>query len=171
MKQFSRLSIAVLVIIFITAGCKKTDKTGLYVPKNAAFVLHINSASLSSKLSWKEIKQTEWFADLYKDAPDSFAKKLLDDPDNAGMNTQSHFVFFLKKQAKNNYAVFEGNIKDAKAFEEFNKKMGKTQLVTKDGDINYINFNDKAVAVWGDIAEVQSPGGVKELEVLEVSYI
>jgi len=31
------------------------------IPSNALMVLHINTKSLTAKLSWNDIKQTNWF--------------------------------------------------------------------------------------------------------------
>ncbi len=68
-----KLFLPVLIITVLFASCKSGGDSGLLVPKDAAIVFHINNASLSSKLSWDEIKQTNWFNELSKQATDSLA--------------------------------------------------------------------------------------------------
>ena len=63
------------------------------MPKDAGFVMHINSSSLSSKLSWEEISQTNWFKEMPRKPTDSLAQKLLDDPSNSGIDTKKDFVY------------------------------------------------------------------------------
>lgn len=126
----------------------KNSTTGLPVPKDAAIVVHINASSLTSKLSWKEIQSTEWFKEAYKDTDDSLQKKLLDDPKNSGIDINSSFDFFMKKQGHGGIVVFEGNLKDAVAFEEMVKKMNRGHEVAKDGDLNYLRDNGTNLISW-----------------------
>ena len=67
------LSTLSLFALLLAVSCKKGDKSGLLVPEDAGVVVHINSPSLSSKLSWEEISQTEWFQEISKEATDSTA--------------------------------------------------------------------------------------------------
>lgn len=143
---FGLLAIALVLI----ASCRSADKSAIAIPKDAAVVLHINTSSLSSKLSWKEIQQTNWFKEAYADADDTLARKLLDNPDNSGINTDADLVFFVKKQGKNGYAVFEGGLKDAAAFESFNKKLKPKATASKDGDLNILKMDDEQIATWKD---------------------
>ena len=137
--------------VLLLASCKNGNKADLFIPKEAAFVFHVNTSSLSSKLSWDEIKKTAWFQDAYKDASkDSFAKKLLDNPDASGVDVKSDFVFFVNKRGRGGYSVFEGSVKDAAAFEALVKKMSKQQQVQKDGDWNIVVGNDNNVAIWNN---------------------
>jgi hypothetical protein len=97
----------------IFASCK-SGSTGLPVPKNAAVVVHINGSSLSKKLDWKEVKATEWFKEMQNKAvesKDSLQQKILDDPENSGIDIKNDFVFFIQSRGKGNFKVFEGNIK------------------------------------------------------------
>lgn len=111
MKRTPLLSLFAACILLL-ASCKNVNKSDLLIPKDAALVFHVNSSSLSSKLSWEEIKKTNWFKDAYKEASeDSFAQKLLDNPDASGIDTKSDFVFFIKKRGRGGFSVFEGSIK------------------------------------------------------------
>jgi hypothetical protein len=130
------------------AACKQTNKTGAMIPNDAAVVIHLNANSFNSKLSWDEVKQTMWFKETYADAPDSLAKKLMDDPANSGMDIKSDFIFFLKNQGNNGYMVFEGSVKDAAAFESFNKNVSKGAATTKDGEFNNMQLPGGAVVTW-----------------------
>lgn len=143
-----KLFLPVLAIAVLFASCKKAGDTGLLVPVDAAIVFHINNASLSSKLSWDEIKQTTWFNELSQHATDSLAQKLLNDPSQSGIDTKADFVIFLKKQGKNGYIVFEGSLKDAAAFESFNKKMHESATASKDGSVSFMALDKKAMLTW-----------------------
>lgn len=150
MQRTSLLGLLAVTLVLVVS-CGTADKSAIAVPKDAAVVLHINTSSLSSKLTWKEIQQTNWFKEAYADADDSLAKKLLDNPDNSGINTETDLVFFVKRQAKHGYAVFEGGLKDAAAFESFNKKMQPTAAASKDGDLNILKLKgDEGIATWKD---------------------
>jgi hypothetical protein len=60
-------------------SCSRSDKGGIAVPKDATMVVHINTPSITSKVNWQEIKENDWFKELYNDnGTDSFAKKLMD---------------------------------------------------------------------------------------------
>lgn len=118
------------------------------IPNDAAVVIHLNANSLNSKLGWDEVKQTNWFKETYADAPDSLFKKLMDDPANSGMDIKSDFIFFLKNEGNNGYMVFEGSVKDATAFELFNKKVSQGAATKKDGDFNNMQLPGGAVVTW-----------------------
>lgn len=130
------------------ASCKHIDKSGVFVPKDAAFVVHIHSASLSSKLSWEEIRQNEWLNRENKNT-DSLARALMENPESSGINTKGDITFFVKKQNQGGYTAIEGSVKDAAAFETFNKKISKTTAAvnTKEG-LQTLVLNNKVVALW-----------------------
>ena len=149
MKRVSLLLTLSLFTLVLVVSCKKSDKTGLLVPEDAGVVIHINSPSLSSKLSWEEISQTEWFQEMSKEATDSTAQKLLKDPGQSGVDTKADLIFYIKKQGRGGYVVFEGSVKDAAAFEAFNKEISKGEgTVTKDGDISYMSSNKPGILAW-----------------------
>ncbi|MEP7374841.1 MAG: DUF4836 family protein [Chitinophagaceae bacterium] len=149
MKRVSVLLTLSLFVALLVASCKKGDKTGLLVPEDAGLVVHINSPSLTSKLSWEEISQTEWFQELSKEATDSTAQKLLKDPGQSGIDTKADLVFYIKKQGRGGYVALTGTVKDAAAFEAFNKEISKGEAtVTKDGDISYMSSNKPGILAW-----------------------
>src|SRR5688572_29799113 len=138
MKKVSFSLLLLVAYVLLVVSCKQTNKTGAMIPNDAGMVLHLNANALNSKLSWDEIKQTNWFKEMYTDAPDSLARKLMDDPSNSGMDIKSDFIFFVKNQDNHGYMVFEGSVKDVVAFETFNKKISNNALTTKNGEFNNI---------------------------------
>jgi hypothetical protein len=146
----SPLLLVLAAFVLLMASCKSGGKSGLFIPKNAAIVITVSPSSLSSKLSWEEIKKTEWFQDLSKENTDSFAAKILNNPDAAGMDMKKDFAFFMKKQGRGGYGVFEGSIKDAAAFEALNKKISKKDKAEKDGDWNMIAMDNSTIVAWNN---------------------
>lgn len=151
MKHFkaSGLYGAIALCIFL-CSCSSADKNALPVPKDAALVMHINTKSLSSKLSWEDIKKTNWYN--MADRPETGVfKDVLQNPDTAGIDTNEPLAFFVRRAAKNQaYMAFTGRLKNAAAFEAFNKKAAEGQNVTvaKDGDINSMNLGERALVSW-----------------------
>jgi hypothetical protein len=145
MKRIPILTVAIATLFFVS--CKNSGTTGLPIPKDAAIVVHINSSSLTSKLSWKEIKESEWFQEMYKKEQDSFSKKIMDNPDNSGVDIKSDFVMFMKKEGKSGVMVFEGKIKDEAAFEATVKKAGHSEI-KKDGDLKYTSDGGSSLMSW-----------------------
>src|SRR6476469_9603967 len=146
MKLISKLTVlAVIVVCFYSC---KNSTSELLIPKDASFVLHISGSSLTSKLSWDEIKKSSWFQEaISKHSTDSVTKSLLDNPDNSGVDIKSNFAFFAKNQGTSGYSAFEGNIKDASAFESSFSKMHPDAKVQTDGDIKYATLGDN-VMTW-----------------------
>lgn len=142
---FPLLIAAMMVMIY---SCGRSDKSGIAVPKDASVVVHINAPSLSKKLPWDEIRQTNWFKEAYAEAKDTLAKQMLDDPQKSGINVEADLVFFAKKQSKGGYMVFEGMLKDPAAFEAFNKKMNDSAATSKDGDLTIMRIKNNSVITW-----------------------
>ncbi|MFT3827029.1 MAG: DUF4836 family protein [Chitinophagaceae bacterium] len=137
----------ILLATVWVASCGRSDKSGVAVPKDAAVVVQINSKSLSSKLTWQEVKQSEWYKELYNEAPDSLAKKILDDPQNSGINTDADLVLFMRKRGEGGYVVLEGTLKDPASFEALNKQISKENTVEKDGELSVLKTHN-SVSTW-----------------------
>ena len=128
-----------------SCGSKSAD---VLIPEDAAMVLHINSASLSSKISWNDIKSSDWFKMMNAHEPSSdLQRKLLEDPAASGIDLNSDFFMFIKPSGNHMYICFQGKLKDAKAFEDMVKKMDKNVEIKKDGDMNYAGEDD-AYMTW-----------------------
>lgn len=149
MQRTSLLSLLAVALVLISS-CSSGDKSAIAIPKDAGFVLHINTGSLSSKLSWQEIQQTQWFKKVSAKSEDSLARQLLDNPEKTGINTQADLVFFVKKQGRNVYTVFEGELKDAAAFEALNKQVKPDGKKTTVGDITVFQTDEKSITTWKD---------------------
>lgn len=148
-------SITRLVIIIIVAGifpaCKKGIDAGKMIPKDALVVLHLNTKSLSSKITWNEITQTSWYKEVYNDtAAKPWVKKIMDNPDNCGIDFKAGLYAFAQKNSGVGQVVFEGTIKDANAFELFNKNMAADAVTTKDGDLKTLILKNESVVCWND---------------------
>ena len=149
MKRTLNLSILSSLVLLIAISCNKGDKTGLLVPKDAGVVIHINSGALSSKLSWDEISQTDWFKELSNETTDSTAQKLLNDPAHSGIDTKASLVFYIKKQGRNGYVVFTGSVKDPVAFESFCKEVNKgAGKATKEADLSFMTMERSGIVAW-----------------------
>jgi hypothetical protein len=135
-----------LVSFFIAScGSKSAD---VLVPDDAAMVMHINAASLSSKISWNDIKSSDWFKMASSEGPSSdIQRKLLEDPANSGIDLNSDFFMFIRPSGNHMYVCFQGKLKDAKAFEDMVKKMDKKVEIKKDGDMSYAGEED-AYMTW-----------------------
>ncbi len=152
MKQRSLLILSFIALLFASCKNNKAGNSGLMVPKDAAIVIHINSASLSSKLSWNEIKATNWFKKIQGEAKseDTLAQKLLNDPSQSGIDTKKDFVMYIKKQGRGGYMVVQGSLTSQATYEqmlaEMNKK--KPKEIKKHGEFSYVTDNDESVVLW-----------------------
>jgi hypothetical protein len=149
MKRNLFLAAWIVALLFLAPSCgKKTGNTGLLVPEDAAIVVHVNNASLSSKLSWDEIRQSNWFKEISKQTTDTMAQQLLADPGVTGVDPKSDFVFFFKKQGRGNYYVLQGSLKDPAVYADYVKKITKDATQTKDGDITSVIMHEGHVLNW-----------------------
>jgi hypothetical protein len=128
-------------------SCSRT-KSGIAIPKDASLAVHINTSSLTSKVTWQEIQQNEWFRKLYSDESDSLSKKILDNPANSGIDIKSDLAFFVKQEGKGGYMAFEGGVEDAATFEAFVTKVNKGGKVVKNGDVNVLATSLKSLVAW-----------------------
>lgn len=135
-------------IAFFVISCNKGGKSGLLVPKDAGMVVHVNSGSLSSKLSWEELSKSEWFQKMVNETHDTIALQMLKDPSSSGIDIKNDLVLYLKRQGRGGYMVFEGKLKDAAAFETFNKNINKGGDTKKDGDYNHMNLQGEGLLTW-----------------------
>ncbi|HWC55273.1 MAG TPA: DUF4836 family protein [Chitinophagaceae bacterium] len=141
------------VIIFaslaaVISSCKKKDTTGLLIPKDAAMAVHFNAASFSSKLSWDDIKATNWFQKIQADSRDSLAQQFLADPASSGMDLKSDFVYFIKMRMNGAYFVVDGKLKDDAAFAAYCKKIFPAGTPSQDGAFSFISKNDNGAVIW-----------------------
>lgn len=151
MKSFSSLIVGIICISVIFSSCGKKNSVGSRIPKDALFVAYVNMNSMSTHLSWNEIKQTDWFKKVYDNKETESWRKILDNPDSSGIDFDKGLIFFSHRISEENYFfVAEGTIKNQKDFEQLNRNIDPTQTVKKQGDVNLLTLKDKSVLGWKD---------------------
>ena len=130
--------IAAIAIMLFFASCSKSNKQGRLVPKDAGFVMHWNSKSLSGKINMNELKQSDWYKQIteqvYGDSNRSaFMKKITEFGKNSGVETLSDFIFFVDNSGTDGmHLVVEAGLKDPKTFESFLKNIFPTGSISKE---------------------------------------
>ena len=152
--------------LLLFASCSKTNKQGKMIPKDAGYVVHINSRSLSEKVNMQELKQTDWYrsamAEMRSEStvPD-FLVKLEEYNQPSGIDTLADYIFFGENKMELGMKfVVEGSIKDSKVFEGFLKTIYPAGNISKEGDISVMPVKDRAVITWNNerfVAGIQSP--------------
>lgn len=146
--QRNRISLILLTVVISGIVSCKSNKTGIAIPKDASVAVHVDVKSLTSKVSWQEIQQTEWFKEVYNNETDSFARKTLENPAATGVDLQGDLAFFMKQRGQGGYLVVEGGLKDASAFEKFATEVNKGGKVVKNGDVSVLNTGIKSLVSW-----------------------
>ena len=144
--QYASRFFIIIASLVIFASCKKTNTQGRMIPNTAAIVVHINGNSLSEKLPWAAIKDNPYFKELYDDSAVTIAmKKLLDNPENSGIDIKKDMLFFIQKDSMGGYIGFEGTLKDEAAFKNFNNSLPEKGTATESDGIQYISHSPIAV--------------------------
>ncbi|HMJ46509.1 MAG TPA: DUF4836 family protein [Ferruginibacter sp.] len=137
-----------LSALFIFTSCKKSNTQGRHIPKNAAFVLHVNGESINSKLPWEEIKKNEAFQSMYADTSlSAYMRSAMDNPENTGIDIKNDFIIFFQKDSAGDYLSVQGVLKDAAKFRQFNNEVHKTTTETEKEGIHFLS-NDQMTASW-----------------------
>ncbi len=148
MKTF-KLLLAIFLVATIITSCSKKNSQGKMIPQDAGIVIDINTKSLTSKLSWDEIKQSNWFKELMADTSHSSAKVFIGDPKKTGIDLSEDIIMFLTKPMADGQFVIEGSIKDSKVFADFIKNAHPGIIATKDGELN-VSASEKGALAWND---------------------
>jgi len=155
MKSFLRPVAIILAAAFLFTSCKHSQEAGSMIPKDALFVLHVDTKSLSGKLPFSEVRSSPWFTELKQHVAamhhlsDSAASALFDHPENSGIDLDKGLYYFVSKDpVSGSQLVSEGTIKDADAFGKFYGKLDSSAAISKDGDLNILAIKDKMVMVW-----------------------
>lgn len=148
--KLTKLLYSLLITIIIFSSCSKKDDTVKMIPKNAMMIVHLNMSSFTGKLKIEDIRQTHWFQSLYNDtSTGSLSKKIMDNPQSAGVDlTKDLFIFLQKPANAEAEIVVEGTVSDATAFESFLKQVDASATPVKDGDVTLVNLNNKGVVGW-----------------------
>jgi hypothetical protein len=168
--QRNLVSVFLLSLIITGIISCSRDKSGIAIPKDASMAVLVNTSGLTSKVSWQEIQQNEWFKRLYAQESDSFAKKTMEDPSSSGIDVKGDLAFFVKKEGQGAYLAIEGGVKDASAFETFATKVNKGGKVVKTGDVNVLNTGLKSLVAWTNnrfiyISDASTPAVTGRLDI------
>src|SRR5664279_4449278 len=118
MKSFLRLTFLVVAAAFLFSSCSKKNEEGKMIPKNAMFVVQLDTKSLKEKLTWDDIKQSYWYGQLNAHLEESQGaaatqvKQILDNPDKTGIDLNGNLIFYVAKNSgSDGQLVLEGSIK------------------------------------------------------------
>ncbi len=148
MKRKPILTAVACAMVFFMSCKNEGTSTGLPIPNDASMVFHVNTSSLTSKLSWEEIKATSWFRESAEKEKDSLTIAIMQNPEASGVDVKSDLVFFMKQHGKGGYGVFQARLKDASAFENMLKKQQPDETVQTDGDLKYMETDDNQLVCW-----------------------
>ena len=164
--RFRVVFLAAIATLLILSSCSKTNKQGKMIPKEAGFVVHFNSKSLSEKINIAQLKETDWYKQMMQQfnadssAPE-FAKKLQENMGHNGMDSLSDFIIFGENNLEEGMKiVFEGGLKDAGVFTSFLKNVYPEGNISKDGEISTMPIKDKGVMTWNNekfVVGMQAP--------------
>ena len=127
-------------IAAVLVSCGKTNTQGRLIPLQAGIVIQLNGESLSSKLPWEEIKQNPLFQQAYSDSSlPASVRSFLDNPENAGVDIKTDFMFFSIKDSLGGYIAFEGIVKDEAKFKSFNQQATENGTESEQNGIQFIS--------------------------------
>lgn len=157
MKSFIRPAILFIGAAILFTSCSKKNEEGRMIPKSAMFVVQLNTKSLKEKLTWDDIKNSNWYNMALAHYQEHYGtanppmKKIFDNPENSGIDLNESLVFFVDKNpGTDGELVLEGTIKNADDFGIFNKSMDSSATITKDGDLNMIMLRNKGAVAWNN---------------------
>ncbi len=148
-KNFILLASATIMFAMLFSACKskKTNTLGRYIPQDAGLVMHINGESLTSKLSWDEIKKNSWYEEIYTDTANSaFIKSILDNPENTGVNVKGDLILFYLKDSSNAHVTIEGTITDEAKFKKMLTEANKDGKETIKDGFTYFTSEKASIA-------------------------
>ncbi|MCX8019865.1 MAG: DUF4836 family protein [Chitinophagaceae bacterium] len=144
---FNYLKIAFFsMVIFISCTSKKSD---VPVPKETAFVVHINGASLSEKLPWDEVKNSSWFEEALQQPDNEFLRSVLKNPEESGVDLKKEMYFYIMAQGKPGlfYNGFYSNLSDSSKFLKLLQTLLPQTTPEKKENLLYV-ANDNLAVAW-----------------------
>ncbi len=141
-----KILIIATCLAIILSSCSKSNKQGKLIPKEAAMVVVIDGKSMNSKLDFNKIRNSEWFREANEDSTKpAWVNKVLQDSGNIGVDMKSNLVFVYLKNTVRSQFLIEGDLKDAKTFEDFLKMADSSITVKKDGDYSFASHKNGVV--------------------------
>ncbi|MBK6937968.1 MAG: DUF4836 family protein [Chitinophagaceae bacterium] len=138
--------IALLVIVFSSCSGKKSN---VPIPADAAFAMHIDGKSLNEKLSWDEVKKSEWFKQVYNKTEEDLAKSILNDPEETGVDMKSDVYIFTTPRGRGGYAAIIVSLKDEKKFGDFLMKVERGNKIERIDGMSVVS-QDENIMTWKD---------------------
>jgi Domain of unknown function (DUF4836) len=155
MKRLLQLSWLPLVLVVMLTSCSKTPKQVKYIPKDAAYIVAVDTKSLKDKLKSGNIDIDSLIKKYGGDNMDSTAKKMWADFKNAGIDWDDQAFFFMSM--KNSVAGgqtfvvnFMASLSDGKKFEDFLKTQPQTKEIKKGTGFSYTAAGSDGVLSWND---------------------
>lgn len=136
MKQSFSILTGVLFLVSIVS-CSKNNTEGRHIPAGSSLVIHVNLPSLSSKLSWSEVKKHSLFMEAYG-TDSAWIKDFLDSPAVSGINTNKGMFVFTQSEHNGGFVAVTGEIKDKTAFKAFCSHITGNSSISKQGDLQFI---------------------------------
>jgi len=145
--SLSYLGILLIALVTLSSCSSKPDAP---IPSNATFVMHINGKSISEKLPWSEVKETQWFKYAAENVDgDSLATVLLNNPEKSGLDISGNGWVFLANRGKGAYSAFVWDLADADKFEGIIKKSAPEAKIQQKESTSYIAEGTMLVAWKG----------------------
>lgn len=140
--------LSAFVMLMVFSSCSKTNKRGKWIPKDAEMAFHINGKSLLEKLPWEELKKNPVFTEINADSTiPAFAKDIIDNPENTGIEIKSELIIYSKKDDNGRWVVAAGELKDEAKFKKFNIDASKGGSVAEKDGMSYI-MRDLVIVGW-----------------------
>jgi hypothetical protein len=149
-KNVSKVLLAAVMAAVVLTSCSKVPEQSKYIPKNAGFVLSLNSKQLTNKLVTNGFTLDKMFTAIQSKDSASAMAKAWKDAENSGVDLQNNFfVTFVPGPNGQSYVSLVGSLKDAGKFEDFLKKNVASFTLKKKNDFQYIwSERQKTVIGW-----------------------
>lgn len=173
--------IPLVAVTVLLASCGKTPDHAAYIPKDAQFVMGVNTGAMQKKLTWSFITGSDMLKELREAGAGTEVPAALGDLQNAGLDYASTLYFYTKSDTR-----FEGStrvnavlpVADAAKLESyvrkhvpqarFSERGGRKVAVTDNACMSW----DSKVLILSNIAvrkEVtETPAGVDTLGGVEI---
>lgn len=169
MKLSPKSLLLLVTVVAVFASCKKSvPKQVKYIPKDATFVLGINTKSLYEKAGKGNISLDSVFNTFSKEAADPDVTKMknaIGDLKDAGLDLSEQIYLFVKTGGSimNGKSVSMATIallKDASKFEAYLKKQKADVSIKKEAKYSYAALGNDFVAGWSsDVAIISNVSG------------
>ncbi|RAI98721.1 uncharacterized protein DUF4836 [Chitinophaga skermanii] len=168
-KKLSWVLLTALSAILVLSSCSKTPEQSKYIPKEASFVISLNSKQIEQKLINAGLSSDKVFENVAKAQKEATGTSDTSNPVmkgwkdamSSGFDLKGSVYLFMSQSAdKTSYFATIGKLKDATAFDAFIKKNLSGATFTKEGDITVGIYEDKGVVAWNNstvIALMENP--------------